>query len=419
MRGNGPDDRLHARRLRQGVAAIAPIDGQFWASNKPTELDDASYFVIQGGMEDQALVGANNGIVLAQMAGSEGELLIIGDQGGIISALSINGGAGTARLRLQHGQSEYRLATPANLPIPLSGSLTLLQEGPGSTVLQGSYTHTGGTAVFGGDLILRGANLAHPGAAMVVAQGTSDIAALRVQEAAQLATGTLFVGFVDGAFGDVTVIGGSSWNANALVVGVQSAGFLTIGGNSQVKAGAVVIGSNLSAARQAEVALNGAGSALNVSTSMQVGGSGAGQGRLWLSTGASVNVSGNATVGGTGGAADELRLGTSTHLDVGGAVTIRGNASIQVTVEQLGHGRVSAGSAHIEAGAALEVVTFGPQQPPGTEFEILSTDSGITGAFSSVDLPTDLELATHPNRLVVRVAAPRPDELFKDRFQNP
>ena len=35
----------------QGVAAIAPIDGQFYASNKPTELSDVSYFVIQGGMD--------------------------------------------------------------------------------------------------------------------------------------------------------------------------------------------------------------------------------------------------------------------------------------------------------------------------------------------------------------------------------
>ena len=35
----------------QGVAAIAPIDGQFYASGKPTELSDVSYFVIQGGMD--------------------------------------------------------------------------------------------------------------------------------------------------------------------------------------------------------------------------------------------------------------------------------------------------------------------------------------------------------------------------------
>ena len=35
----------------QGVAAIAPIDGQFWASGKPTELADVSYFVIHGGMD--------------------------------------------------------------------------------------------------------------------------------------------------------------------------------------------------------------------------------------------------------------------------------------------------------------------------------------------------------------------------------
>ncbi|MGY6552889.1 MAG: poly(ethylene terephthalate) hydrolase family protein, partial [Wenzhouxiangella sp.] len=35
----------------QGVAAIAPIDGQFYASNKPTELTDVSYFVVQGGMD--------------------------------------------------------------------------------------------------------------------------------------------------------------------------------------------------------------------------------------------------------------------------------------------------------------------------------------------------------------------------------
>lgn len=35
----------------QGVAAIAPIDGQFWTSGKPTELAEVSYFVVQGGMD--------------------------------------------------------------------------------------------------------------------------------------------------------------------------------------------------------------------------------------------------------------------------------------------------------------------------------------------------------------------------------
>ncbi|TVS13498.1 MAG: hypothetical protein EA419_01835 [Wenzhouxiangella sp.] len=35
----------------RGVAAIAPIDGQFYTSGKPTELDDVSYFVIHGGMD--------------------------------------------------------------------------------------------------------------------------------------------------------------------------------------------------------------------------------------------------------------------------------------------------------------------------------------------------------------------------------
>lgn len=35
----------------QGIAAIAPVDGQFWTSGKPTELADVSYFVIHGGMD--------------------------------------------------------------------------------------------------------------------------------------------------------------------------------------------------------------------------------------------------------------------------------------------------------------------------------------------------------------------------------
>lgn len=35
----------------QGIAAIAPVDGQFWASNKPTPLEDVSYFVIHGGYD--------------------------------------------------------------------------------------------------------------------------------------------------------------------------------------------------------------------------------------------------------------------------------------------------------------------------------------------------------------------------------
>jgi dienelactone hydrolase len=35
----------------QGVAAIAPVDGQFWPSGKPTPLEDSSYFVIHGGYD--------------------------------------------------------------------------------------------------------------------------------------------------------------------------------------------------------------------------------------------------------------------------------------------------------------------------------------------------------------------------------
>ncbi len=35
----------------QGVAAIAPVDGQFWPSSKPTPLEDTSYFVIHGGYD--------------------------------------------------------------------------------------------------------------------------------------------------------------------------------------------------------------------------------------------------------------------------------------------------------------------------------------------------------------------------------
>jgi len=35
----------------QGVGAIAPVDGQFQPSGKPTELEDVSYFLIHGGMD--------------------------------------------------------------------------------------------------------------------------------------------------------------------------------------------------------------------------------------------------------------------------------------------------------------------------------------------------------------------------------
>ncbi|MCC5865391.1 MAG: hypothetical protein JJU31_09760 [Wenzhouxiangella sp.] len=35
----------------RGVIAIAPVDGQFWPSAKPTELEDVNYFVIHGGMD--------------------------------------------------------------------------------------------------------------------------------------------------------------------------------------------------------------------------------------------------------------------------------------------------------------------------------------------------------------------------------
>lgn len=35
----------------QGIGAIAPVDGQFWPSGKPTPLEDVSYFVMHGGYD--------------------------------------------------------------------------------------------------------------------------------------------------------------------------------------------------------------------------------------------------------------------------------------------------------------------------------------------------------------------------------
>lgn len=407
-------------------ATIDPVEGRLSVSDPgSTATITGSITVGREGhgtlsVSNQGLVSASTGIVLAQMNNSEGELLIEGGLGGTLNVPSISGGAGMAWLRLRHDQNEYRLDTPSDVPIPLSGSVILMQEGPGSTVLGGNYSHTGGTSVTDGQLIFRAATLSHPDSSLMVAQDDTSFAMLRIEQTSEIATGNSFIGLSDGAFGDVTVSGGSTWNVAGIVVGFGSTGFLTITGDSVVNAGgAMVVGANLDAARQAEVLVAEVGSALNIGSLLQVGGAGSGWARLRINTGASANIVGNAVVGGSGGADDELMLGTGALLDVGNNLQINGNAKVEIQVAETGFGRIEAGTVAIEAGAELTVDTFGPKLSPGDEFEIVVANSGITGAFSSINLPVGMELLTSPDSLIVRVAEELGDELFKDRFEVP
>lgn len=44
----------------QGIGAIAPVDGQFWPSSKPTPLEDVSYFVMHGGYDSDVSLFAGD-----------------------------------------------------------------------------------------------------------------------------------------------------------------------------------------------------------------------------------------------------------------------------------------------------------------------------------------------------------------------
>ena len=104
----------------------------------------------------------NNSVELATNSGSVGTLNIGAvSPAGILSAASVNGGAGTATLNFIHTDSNYYFTddgTSGGTAVLITGSTVVKQVGTGTTVLTGANTYTGGTEINNGILSISNDN---------------------------------------------------------------------------------------------------------------------------------------------------------------------------------------------------------------------------------------------------------------------
>jgi autotransporter-associated beta strand protein len=100
-------------------------------------------------------LGEPGTIDLALQTGSFGEL-IIGESGvaGQLDASTLIGGAGQATLTFRHAEPFHDVVNLDGEPVLLGGSISLFHNGPGTTRLAGSHSHTGQTAINSGTLII-------------------------------------------------------------------------------------------------------------------------------------------------------------------------------------------------------------------------------------------------------------------------
>lgn len=114
----------------------------------------------------------HSSIAVAQNAGSTGQIIIGSggtSTGTVMEVSSIGGGAGNATLSFQHGQDNYEIYTN------LTGSLQVIQNGPGTTVLKGTgNSYTGGTLVQSGTLVVGARGALGQGEVLVTGGTLSD-----------------------------------------------------------------------------------------------------------------------------------------------------------------------------------------------------------------------------------------------------
>ncbi len=165
--------------LEPGSVGTARISGGTWTN----------VFGLTIGAEGEGrldLAGGNVNAVrirLAEEAGSTGTLNIgIGGAPGTLSTVSVTGGSGTATLNFNHSSADYAFTrasldgaagTTAGAPIMIGGTTAVRHTGPGTTILTGDNTYSGGTTVTDGTLsVSRDANLGASGTFTTLDGGT-------------------------------------------------------------------------------------------------------------------------------------------------------------------------------------------------------------------------------------------------------
>lgn len=379
----------------------------------------AQSLVVGQGQHGQLTLGqlavlTTDSLLLAEQADSQASLSIEGVVGGQLDAPAVLGGAGHAELVFRHNQSNYEFRRPGGAAIDTGGSLLLVHDQFASTRLLGQHSHSGGTRVSRGDLDLFGGQLSHPGAALAVAPDASDIGALFLRNGAQADVGPTLVAGGAGSFANLQVGTNSTLTIHApLLAGVSGTAFVDVAGGV-LNAPMIRVGSDLPESGQSTLSVLGAFARLFVSGDVELGGP-AGHARCHIFSGGQAEIDGNFRVGlGTGGTA-ELELGVVASLVVDGQLSFDSQASLRLGIDVFSHGAIQAGSVVIAPGARLEVPE--PADPPasGSSFIVLETTGGISGSFTTVDLPTGWQLLQEANRL--RIALVESDEIFADRFQ--
>ncbi|MCH8476892.1 MAG: hypothetical protein LAT56_03000 [Wenzhouxiangella sp.] len=245
---------------REGSGHLEVLDGAYVYSGGGTRfgwLEGSEGTVIVDGqgslLETQfsAVVGVVGNAVLQLVNGGrmqsspqinvasndgEGTVVIGGTVGGppeapgVLDVANLIGGDGTASLRLNHAESVYYL-TRNGLEdgswVNLSGSLALIHDGPGTSVIGSHHTH-GSTFVRQGEVIMSWGSINHADAALLVG-GIADAAGSFVLESGTVTSNSGFLGAVEGAVGQVVLSGpGATWNTNTLTVGGLGSGHLLV-----------------------------------------------------------------------------------------------------------------------------------------------------------------------------------------------
>ena len=303
-------------------------------------ISSGSFYPGRGGMgmltvEDGGELSAAASVVLGLEASGYGEAVV--QSGGAISAGS----------QLQIGREGVGVMT-----ILAQSSVT--SSGVGSPTFTAGYL--GGIAGSSGSLSISGANsewIAQSGSAVIGFGGEGDLV---IGPAGRLDSAGGFVGRNPGSMGSVTISGNSArWNSSGGVnVGLGPSG--TAGGTGVV-------------------AVNGQGKLVAPILNVGAGGTISGDGEYQAATTNSGVVSPGNPASSTG------------TLNINGSYTQTATGDLAIQVGSAGFDKlVVTGAASL--GGELVVTRIGNYNPPdGQVFEILSAGS-VTGAFSTVTVPT-------------------------------
>ena len=179
-------------------------------------------------------------LTIAQNAGSTGVVNIGAGAGetaagaGTLEATTVEFGDGAGTLVFNHTDTDYAFAPD----VVGDGAV---DHRAGVTTVTGALTHTGGTTIHGGEMIVAGVIGDQTDTGELTVGASVGTAALTIQDGglARSTTGTL--GALSGETGTATVAGaGSRWESEGgLSVGGSGAGTLTVADDGTVRVGAV------------------------------------------------------------------------------------------------------------------------------------------------------------------------------------